>query len=587
MPEPTDRPGFLTHRPRLRAFGLGLAHAVLFAAAFPPLGWWWLVFLAPVPLLMVAARPGPSPLAAGFWAMLGVMPFWVWSHAWIWHVSAAGVYPLVVYLGLYAWAFVVLGAWAVRVRGVPSGLALIVVWLGLEFFRGRIGWSGYPWYLLGHPVIDAPGLARVASLGGVTLVSLLVLIPGAWWVTRRTSPGWWTAVCAAVFGVWLLAGLALGGRGVGGGPDTPGDPVLVGIVQTNVPQDNRLEWSVEQRLIDWMDMREMTESLAGSEPRPDLIVWPEGLVPGWTLDPEAFAHEIERAIVWRLDPQTPAEAEAVARYGSVVPATQVVEEMLAMQHALGVPMLVGAVAFDNLRIVSGPRGIEYDSDAVFNSAFLIRNGRVADVWYDKVHLTPFGEIMPYISAWPWLEQRLLAIGASGMSFGLTPGRTARSIPLDRTGAGDIELATPICFEATMPQVCRRLVVGAARSGRPVLMVNITNDGWFGTSVRGRLMHEQAARWRCVELGVDMVRVANTGVSGLIDRHGRVVSRTAAREAGTMVVPAAPARPGTVFARTGEWGGWLCLLAAPVLAWLGRRAGRRGHGNSLEPAPADE
>ena len=573
----------MMHRPRLRAFGLGLAHAVMFACAFPPLGWWWLVFLAPVPLLMAAYRPGPSPLAAGFWAMLGVLPFWVWSHAWIANISAAGVYPLVVYLSLYAWAFVVLGAWASRAPRVPAGVALILVWLGLEFFRARIAWSGYPWYLLGHPVIDSPAHNWVASLGGVTRVSLLVLLPGAWWVTRRASPVWWTVASGLVVAAWLVGG-PVAGLGRSGPSETP---IPVGIVQTNVPQDNRLDWTVEQRLMDWMDMRDMTVSLAGAQPRPDLIVWPEGLVPGWTLDPRSLAHEIERDIVWRLDPQTPAEVESLARYGSAVPATQVVEEMLAMQHALGVPLLVGAVAFDNLRIINGPRGIEYDSDAAFNSVFLIRSGRVGDVWYDKLHLTPFGEIMPYISAWPWLEDRLLAIGASGMSFGLTPGRTARSIPLDRTAAGDIELATPICFEATMPGVCRRLVNHAARSGRPVLMVNITNDGWFGNSLRGRLMHEHAARWRCVELGLDMVRVANTGVSGLIDRRGRVVTRTAAREAGTMVVQAVPGRPRTLFARTGEWGGWLCLAAAPVLAWRGRAAGRRRHGNSDEPARPDE
>lgn len=573
----------MTDRPRLRAFGLGLAHAVLFACAFPPIGLWWLVFLAPVPLLLLAYRPGPSAVAAGFWAMLGVLPFWVWSHGWIANISAAGVYPLVVYLSLYTWAFVVLGSRAARVPGVPAAVGMLVAWLGLEFFRARIAWSGYPWYLLGHPVIESPAHSWVASYAGVTLVSLLVLLPGAWWVTRRSCPRWWTLASGSVFLLWLAGGpiahLVL--------TDRPGIPVSVGIVQTNVPQDNRLDWTVEQRLMDWMDMRDMTVALAGGDPRPELIVWPEGLVPGWTLDPAALNHEIERAIVWRLDPQTPAEVQALAHYGSAVPATQVVEEMLAMQHATGVPMLVGAVAFDGLRIVQGARGIEYDSNAAFNSAFLIRNGRVGDVWYDKVHLTPFGEIMPYISAWPWLEGRLLAIGASGMSFGLTPGRSIRSIPLDGTKAGDIELATPICFEATMPAVCRRLVNHAARSGRPVLMVNITNDGWFGESIRGRLMHEQGARWRCVELGLDMVRVANTGVSGLIDRRGRVVSRTAGREAGTMVVQAVPRRPETLFARTGEWGGWLCLALLPLLAWRGRLSGRRGNGNSDEPARSDE
>ncbi len=576
----------MTDRPRLRAFGLGLLHAIVFACAFPPVGLWWLVFLAPVPLLMVAYRPGPSPVAAGFWTMLGLLPFWIWSHGWIAGVSAAGVYPLVLYLGLYAWAFVVLGAWAARVPRVPPAVGLIVVWLGLEFFRGRIAWSGYPWYLLGHPVIESPSHSWVAAYGGVTLVSLLVLLPGAWWVTRRACSrvgGWGAIAGAGVFVAWFVGGPIIDMVTV----ERSGIPVPVGIVQTNVPQDNRMSWTVEQRLMDWMDMRDMTVSLAHGDPRPDLIVWPEGLVPGWTLDPAAFKHEFERGIIWALDPKTQAEVDALAHYGHVVPATQVVEEMLTMQRALGVPMLVGAVAFDRLEIVRGERGYSYDSRAAFNSAFLIRNGRVGDVWYDKVHLTPFGEIMPYISAWPWLEEQLLAIGASGMSFGLTPGRTLRSIPLEGTAAGDIELATPICFEATMPAVCRRLVNRAMESGRPVLMVNITNDGWFGESIRGRLMHEQGARWRCVELGLDMVRVANTGVSGLIDRRGRVVSRTAGREAGTMVVQAVPRHPGTVFARTGEWGGWLCLAALPILAWRGRAARRAENGNSNEPAPSDE
>ena len=565
-------------RPRWRAFGLGLAHSLLFAMSFPPLGWWWMAFLAPIPLLALAARPGPSPVAAGFWAMLGVAPFWIWTHAWIASISMAGVYPLVVYLSLYTWAFVVLGALATRARRVPPMLGLIVVWLGLEFFRGRIAWSGYPWYLLGHPLIDAPGLAWPASFGGVTVVSLLVLLPGAWWVCRRSASRAIGVVLGMCLLVWVGVGLAGELR-----EDRERKPGLrVGIVQTNVPQDNRMDWSVVQRLIDWMQMRDLTVQIAAGENPPDLIVWPEGLVPGWTLDPVSLLHEYDRGIVWRLDPETPEEAAAIAHYGQVVPATQVVEELLSMQQALGVPMLVGSVAFDRLNIVRGERGIEYDAEAVFNSAFLIRNGRVGDVWYDKVHLTPFGEIMPYISAWPWLEERLLAIGASGMTFGLTPGRSWKSIPLDRTPIGDVELATPICFEATMPAVCRRLVARAASTGRPILMVNITNDGWFGQSDRGRLMHELSARWRCVELGIPMVRTANTGVSGLIDRRGRVVSRTRGREATTLLVEAVPARPATVYARTGEWPGWLALAAVPLLVWSGRRKPI-----SSEPRGSDE
>lgn len=563
-------------RDRLRAFGLGLAHALLFAAAFPPLGWWWMVFVAPVPLLVLAANPGRSAAAAGFWAMLGVIPFWIWTHGWIAGISMAGVYPLIVYLGLYTWLFVVVGSRAARVRGVPAAWGLAVVWVGLEFFRGRIGWSGYPWYLTGHPLIDSPGLSWPATLGGVSLVSLLAVLPGAWWVTRRNSPRWVPVSVGLLTAAWVAGGVWWATAGADPGPD----PLRVGIVQTNVPQDNRMDWSVVQRLMDWHTMRDQTVSLATGGAAPDVIVLPEGLIPGWTFDPVSLEHERDRGIVWRLEPETAQQAEAVAPYGGMVPATQIVDELLAMQRSLGVPMVVGAVAFDSLRIVNGPRGIEYESDAMFNSAFLVRNGRVSDVWYDKVHLTPFGEIMPYISAWPWLEDRLLAIGAQGMTFALEPGRTARTIPLDLGDGRSVELATPICFEATMPAVCRRLANRAAETGRPVVLLNITNDGWFGTSERGRLMHELSARWRCVELGLPMVRCANTGVSGLIDRRGRVQARTDARAAETMVVEADPARPGTLFARIGEWPGWAALLAAPVLVWLGRK---RDSGEPAGPA----
>jgi apolipoprotein N-acyltransferase len=568
-------------RPRSRALALGLAHAALFAVSFPPLGWWWAAFVAPVPLLVLAARPGGSALGAGFWAAVGVAPFWVWSHAWIGAISAAGVYPLVVYLSLYAWAFVVLGHLASRTRAVPPALGLAVAWVGLEFFRARIAWSGYPWYLSGHPLIASPGLAWPAMVSGVSLVSLLVVLPGAWLTTRTANPRW----CGPVIGLLCIAWIGVGIAWRGSAPRPPAEPVRIGIVQTNVPQDNRMDWTLPQRLLDWEDMRDLTITAAAAEPTPDLIVWPEGLVPGWTFDPVSLATESARGIVWQLRPRSDAEAAVLARYGRAVPATLIADELRELQRSLGVPMLVGAVAYERLEIRTGDTGaVEYDSEAMFNSAFLVRNGRVADVWYDKVHLTPFGEIMPYISAWPWLEDRLLAIGARGMSFGLTPARSVRTIPLDLPGGRSVELATPICFEATMPALCRRLVRRAASTGRPVVMVNITNDGWFGRSDRGRVMHELSARWRCVELGVPMVRCANTGVSGLIDARGGVVERAPARVAAALPVEVIPARPGTIFARVGEPVGWLSLAGIAVLAWLGRASRNR---DSREPSRAAE
>lgn len=573
-PQPDRAGGPVRHPyPRLRALALGLLHAGLFSLAFPPLNWWWMVFAAPVPLLLLAARPGGSAVSAGFWAMLGVMPFWAWTHAWIDSISALGVYPLVVYLSLYAWAFVVLGSRAVRARGAPAALALALVWVGLEFVRGRIGWNGYAWYLTGHPLIESPGGAWPATLGGVHLVSLMVVLPGAWAVTRVTRPGgprWLGPAIGVLCAAWLGFGVVWAGSDA----EPTGEPVRIALVQTDIPQDNRLDWTMDQRVADWRAMRALTVRAARAEPAPDLIVWPEGMVPGFTLDPVSLAQERSSGVVWWLE-------DGPGGQPASIPATRVVDEMLALQRTIGVPMLVGATAFDGLNILSSENGLVYERDAMFNSAFLIQHGRVSDVWYDKIHLTPFGETMPYISAWPWLEKKLLAIGARGMSFGLVPARTARAIRLDLPDGRSVGLATPICFEATMPAVCRRLANLAAAGGRQVVLVNITNDGWFGRSERGRRVHELCARWRCVELGLPMARCANTGISSAVDRKGRIIVDLPAHKAGVLAAALRPGGPGTLYAKTGDWAGWGALLSLPVLLWLSRRR------NSSEPDAPDE
>lgn len=557
------------------AFGAGLLHAVLLGASFPPIGLWFLAILAPVPLFWLVLRREGSGLGAGFWAMLGVAPFWVFTHAWVASVSAAGVYPLVLYLGLYTLVFVVIARRCLR-GPLPAWGVLVLVWCGLEFFRAAIGWSGYAWYMLGHPMIDSPGagLAWPAMIGGVPLVSALVTLPGAWWVTRRSCGGGVKVFVASVLVGWTAWGLF---RPI---PEADSSGALhIGIVQTNVPQDNRIDWSTAQRLDDWLTMREQTARVAGMDPAPDVIVWPEGLVPGWTFDPAAIELERSRGIVWRVRPESDAQARRLEVYPSPVPATRVVDEILSFQRETGIPMLLGSVAYDNLRIENTGTGIQYNSDAMYNSAFLVEGGRVGDVWYDKMHLTPFGEIMPYISAWEWLEDRLLSIGAEGMSFALEPGRSWKTLALETSYGRSAELATPICFEATIPAVCRRLARHASRSGRGTVLVNITNDGWFAGSDRGRRMHAHASRWRCVELGVPMVRVANTGVSGAIDRFGRVMLELPPREAAEAVAAVHPAVPGTVYSRTGEWWGWASLGSVVVLVWLGR--GRKS-GSASDP-----
>ncbi len=552
------------------AFASGLAFAGLSVASFPPFDLWGLALVAVTPLAWLAAVGRARPASLGFWAAIGSSPFWVFEHWWVREVSAAGLAPMVIYLSVYPGLFVWIGARAIRRwPRLSMTLAAPFAWGGLEFLRGAIAFDGYPWYLAGAPLIGAPGewLSWAGAYVGVFGVSMLAcLAAGLLADVLRARIGAGQIIGALVVIAWAGLGMIAAHE-----PGEAGS-LRVAVVQTNVPQDNKIGWTPSQRVHDFDRFLDLTRAAAGVGETPDLVVWPETMAPGDTLD--AASVEAERAadLVWILDEPI----DGATHIGS----TMLTDLLLAVQARLGAPMLVGATAYDNLRIQSDPGGaIRYESDAVYNSAFLIEGGAVGQTRYDKLHLTPFGEVMPYISAWPWLERRMLDVGAAGMSFELAEGAGPVRLDVPAEG-GPVAVATPICFEATMPGVCRRLVFegGERRAG---LMINLTNDGWFGSSDAGRRSHLLAARWRCVELGTPMVRAANTGVSCVIDAHGRVVrdrlddGSAADRAEGTLTEDVPLASGVTPYARIGDLAGWAGLLGAGVVLLAGLGGGRRG------------
>ncbi|MEE9129014.1 MAG: apolipoprotein N-acyltransferase, partial [Phycisphaerales bacterium] len=188
--------------------------------------------------------------------------------------------------------------------------------------------------------------------------------------------------------------------------------------------------------------------------------------------------------------------------------------------------------------------------------------------YDKHFLTPFGETMPYISAWPWLEQRLLALGAEGMRFNLDSNPQIKRLRLDWNDQ-TLRLATPICFEDTVAWLCRKMVYTNGAKTAEVL-VNLSNDGWFGVSASGRRQHVQIARFRCVENRVPMVRAANTGLSVVIDSRGKLIDQIgegrygAARTQGTLLAEPLLDSRSTLYGRLGDVWAWLCLIGTFVL-----------------------
>ncbi len=459
-----------------------------------------------------------------------------------------------------------------------AAIVLPIAWVGIEFFRGSILWGGYPWYLISHPLIDSPLgiLAMPASVGGTYFVSFLCaaycsLLLCA--ISARSSKERLLAGSKAggLFTLWITVGYILI-------PSTPtdGQTIRVAIIQPDIPQDSHLDWTVRQRLRDWYTLRDITQSAIDDPQNPgeiDLIIWPEGFVPGWTLDPLSLETERAAQLGWSMAPRNEEDVPDLPTTPSQIRATQIVDDLLAYQGFIDIPMLVGSVAFDNLQIVDTEDGIEYQRDAMYNSAFILANGRPQPVWYDKSHLTPFGEVMPYISKWERLEQSLLAFGANGMEFVLDPAKELRTltVPVNvDTGTTSFAIATPICFEATTPNVCRKLVFDDGKR-RARVMVNITNDGWFGSSAAGRISHLQNARWRCIELNTPMVRSANTGISAVINHRGRVLDRALVplisesqpfnSNQGHIISNVTLAQGFTIYSKIGDIFGWACF------AWM--------------------
>ncbi len=537
----------ISRRPFLSALVLGALHALLFVLAFPPFGLWGCSLAALIPLALLAWHTS-SPWRSALGVAVATLPMWGFLQFWMSKVSAAGMPAFAVYLAVFSGLYILVAARLHRRwPRIPAALLIAISWTGLEFFRGEIAFDGYAWYLLAHPLIDAPLVPKAAATLGAYGIGLLLAALAGSVVTllqRRFLPA---AIGIFSVSVALAACVFLA-------PRSPlGQPARIGVVQTNIPQDNKMSWSIAQRAKDFAEFLSMTDEVAAQAP--DIIVWPETMFPGSTLSPQAVAVERDSGLGYRdVD----------------LPLTAFHDALVEKQAEKGIPMLVGSLGIEGFQIVTGERGSRVETSAEFNSAFLITGGNVTDARYDKMFLTPFGEVMPYISLWPWLERQLLAVGASGMSFNLSAGRSPVVFDIPTDGR-TIRVATPICFEVTSSWVNRRLVFGDGRR-RADLLISLTNDGWFNVSDAGRANHLLSARWRCVELATPMVRAANTGISAAIGAGGKLIAQSSDGRHSPAALPPRAAGVLTVDVPLGTssatpfvvWGRWIGILAPWVV-----------------------
>jgi apolipoprotein N-acyltransferase len=555
-----------SRRDALVAAGFGTAGAVAFALSLPldagTVTGWPLAFVWPA-FLGAAARYAPSARAAALAVALPIFGALLGHQWWMHEITALGMPVLVVYLACW---FAVLALVTRALGGSkcaprwPLAVVLPIAFVSNEFLRGDLVCSGYAWFFVAHPLVEWSAFAQIAALGGGWLVTAAAamlsgaLVDGALGRgrARLASPLAALAVLAAALG-FGHARLAEIDRSTGG--ETA--PRLL-VVQTNLPMSNKLSWSPEAQERDFLAFASQTLRGAAEARGPiDAAIWPETMVPGFGLESESI-----RAL----------------KEGRWYPGDRYLEALRGLSERLDAPLVVGSPAFVRLRA----EGDRFRWDAQYNSAYLVdetgARGRT-----DKIFLTPFGETMPVISNSDWLEAQLLALGADGMTFDLDTAARPEVLRLGTPGAG-VAVGVPICFEITAPWASRRIAFDSS-GRRAEILLNLSNDGWFGWSDAGRRQHLQVARLRAIELDTAVVRCANTGISASIDRAGRVVAELPPRTEGTLVAEPARSAGVPLAAKTGDAVAWGALCAAVVGCGLRlrRRASRDSCGVSKPEA----
>lgn len=549
-------------RRQLMAVALASIAALAFLLSFPlgrdATGGWPLVFAWPALLAAAASRSGGWRGIAACVAP----PFFLailWHEWWMREVTALGMPVLVLYLT--AW-MVALG-WLLARLGGPRGarlpwiVAIPVALVAIEFLRGDLVCTGYAWFFAAHPLVEWREVAQIASLGGGWALSALAGVVAGGLLDAWTARTWRRIASPIVAGALLGAASLFGSTrvaaldAIASAPGAASDQCVL-LVQTNVPMSNKLAWSPEDQVEDFLAGARITidgMKRARADGRATaLAVWPETMVPGFGLEPESL-----RTLVG----------------GGYYPGDRFAQALDDLSRAIDAPLLVGSPAYEGLRV----EGNRFAWDRQFNSAYLVdgREGAPPTTRTDKIYLTPFGETMPIISNFDWLEAQLLALGAEGMTFDLEAADAPTPITVG-VGEGALKVGVPICFEITMPWASRRIAFAGGERVAAILL-NLSNDGWFGPSELGRRQHLQVACLRAIELDTAVLRSVNTGYSAWIDRTGRIRHMLGANESGSIVARLEPSEGVPLAARLGDGVAW-CALVLAVVSLFPRRSGDR-------------
>jgi apolipoprotein N-acyltransferase len=381
--------------------------------------------------------------------------------------------------------------------------------VGLEYLRTFL-LSGFPWVLVGYSQYLNTAFVQIADITGVYGVSFLLILINTllflWlvrWKEKKKAP-----IQGTIFTVFLIALTFAYGYWRLDNPVRAERGVMVGVAQGNIPQDVKFDTAFQMKTVAiYRDL-----SLQLKEQSSELIVWPETAVPSYFPS-----------------------------------GTELDDKVLGVSQTTGAYLLFGSLSETKKKKEKKEVKPITSVQEVYNSAYLISPQRRIVGRYDKMHLVPFGEYIPFSSRFPILNE------LAGV-WNIEPGENAVLFRLPRGRFGVL-----ICFEAIFPGLCREFV----RKGAD-FMVTITNDAWFGRT-SAPYQHLSQATFRAIENRVWLVRAANTGISAFVDPFGRI------KKASDLFTPAIlsqeitfKAKTMTFYTRYGDLFAIACSLLGVIL-----------------------
>lgn len=502
------------------AWLLALLSATLQVLIFPLPGFYVLSWIALTPLILALLRTRPAseletsasiklhPATPKQAFLLGYMCgilwyagtcYWIYDTMRLYGGLSAPMAVLVLflfccYLGLYHGAFGLLLSLLVgRARDYRRVLfATPFLWVAMELARTRI--TGFPWNLLGTAQVDNVALCRITQWTGVygvsfEIVLLNVAFAAAFLVPREKRSAMLVAALAA-------AAVLQAGRLIEAPPAKADHAAL--LVQQNIPV--AADWTPENYLATLRDLVQLTEKSVATSPQAklDLIVWPESPAPFYTNE------------------------------------LQFHTDLTGMARTAKAWVIVGSVGTSMPQPrLDGP---------IYNSASLINPDGDWVERYDKVHLVPFGEYLPFPTVFSFA-------GGLTKEVGQFAHGTSRA-PLD---AGSTKVGVFICYESVFPDEVRQFAAQGAQ-----VFVNISNDGWYGDS-GAYAQHLNQTRMRAIEDNRWLLSATDTGVTASIDPFGRVAARIPRKQRTTLVAPYALISNVTFYTRHGGWFAYACAI----------------------------